>query len=354
MTAAEAQGILEAAVNDRSGEALATPGLPKLKASKSTKKYKDAKGIEKSVVAARKQRLKGFGFHYTSGSTTIQITDVTGSDVAATVKFDESATLYMASETTGASDTPEQYRVHETASFIKVGGVWVLDEITPDTGQTSLPFSMIDPKDPSETAVTQVAPAPSKGAVPGKKGDKATLEPKKTTNSSDSTMVTTMAVGYDYNAMVYYAMGHYLNYNPNYKAYGNDCTNFVSQSLRQGGWGMYDYGGYYQTNDQWYYYPWIATRSWTSTPDFFAYATWGSGRTYELAYLNSMGPADIEIADWESNGLKDHAMIVTYWASGGTGYNDIRVTYHTTDTLNKSIWTLYSQKPGATWYALRT
>jgi hypothetical protein len=164
--------------------------------------------------------------------------------------------------------------------------------------------------------------------------------------------------GYDYNAMIYYAVGHYLIYNPNYKAYPQDCTNFVSQSLAQGGWGMYDYGAGYQSDDQWYYYPWVATRSWTYAPSFYNFAVLFSGRTYELAYLNDMGPADVMQADWhpsDNNGI-DHTMMVTSWSAGGgpAGYNDIRVTYHTTDTLNKSIWTLYSQNPGATWYALRT
>jgi hypothetical protein len=164
------------------------------------------------------------------------------------------------------------------------------------------------------------------------------------------------STGYNYTAMVNYMHQYWYYYNTAYKAYGNDCTNFVSQALKAGGWSFNDYGGSYLANDQWYYYPYVATRSWTSTPDFFVWATSGSGRTYELSYLNSMGPADVEIADWEGDGLKDHTMMVTSWAAGGApgGYNDIRVTYHTNDTRDISIWTLYSNHPSGIWYALRT
>ena len=46
-------------------------------------------------------------------------------------------------------------------------------------------------------------------------------------------------------------------------------------------------------------------------------------------------------------------MFVTYspWSAGT---RDIRVSYHTNDTLNRSIWNLYDSFPYATWYALRT
>ena len=46
-----------------------------------------------------------------------------------------------------------------------------------------------------------------------------------------------------------------------------------------------------------------------------------------------------------------HSTIVTYKYG-----NDIRVTYHTTDTLNRSIWDIYYDANHRNWryYALRT
>ena len=391
LTADEAQTLLDASVKDRTAEVLGTQSLPApaLEHGKSSNKFKAKQNGDKPILAARKERLKGFGFRYTSASTTVQVVEVSGTDAEATVKFDELATMFMASDTTGPSNVPEQSRVHQTANFVNTGSGWVIDDWAPSDGQGGLPMAVVDHTLPAEALSTEVKMPPRQaapgqtGAVPGLPGD---YKPKpgtssaaasttakavgvvapggsspqivraSTNNTGGDYTATLASTGYDYNAMVYYALGHYLYYNQNYKAYGNDCTNFVSQSLGAGGWGLVDTSGMYTDDTQWYYYPWVATRSWTSTPDFFNFATWGSGRTYELAYLNSMGPADVEIADWEGDGLKDHSMIVTSWAAGGGpgGYNDIRVTYHTNDTANKSIWSLYSSYPSGIWYALRT
>jgi hypothetical protein len=182
----EAQVVLVAAIGDRSGAVVesSAPAAPTFRLSK----YKVAKEVEKDVVSAGKQRLKGFGFRYTSAATTVQMTEITGSSSAATVKFDESGTLFLASDTTGLSDVPEQYRVHETATFIKAGAEWILDEVIPDTGQSGLPLSMIDPREPSQTTKPQ-ASGKSKGATPGKPGDKANA--KKMTPQRARTLPTT-------------------------------------------------------------------------------------------------------------------------------------------------------------------
>ena len=61
--------------------------------------------------------------------------------------------------------------------------------------------------------------------------------------------------------------------------------------------------------------------------------------------------ADVLQVDFTNNGSKNHAMIVTYVAtSTWTPY----LTYHSTDTLNRSLSSLISQYPGARWYPHRT
>ncbi len=71
LTSAEAQSVLEASVSDRTAEALATPppGGPSLDAAESSDKFKAARERERLLVAERKVRLRGFGFHYTSAVT---------------------------------------------------------------------------------------------------------------------------------------------------------------------------------------------------------------------------------------------------------------------------------------------
>jgi hypothetical protein len=152
LAAAEAQSVLEASVKDRTADALATPSPdgPSLDEARSSGKFKAARERAKPLVAARKVGLQGFGFHYTSASTTVQVAEITGTASKATVKFDEYGTQYLASDTTGPSDVPEQYRVQETATFIMTDLGWVLDEVLPDDGQFGLPFSMVDPRLPPE------------------------------------------------------------------------------------------------------------------------------------------------------------------------------------------------------------
>jgi hypothetical protein len=154
LTAADAQPVLEAAVRDRTTEALGAPSPdgPFLDQSKSSGRFKAAREREKVIVAARRASLQRFGFRYTSVATTVHVVEVTGTPTTASVKFDEFGTLYLASDTTGPSDVPEQYRVHETATFLRTDLGWVLDDVLPEAGQFGLPLSMVDPRLPSSTA----------------------------------------------------------------------------------------------------------------------------------------------------------------------------------------------------------
>lgn len=73
------------------------------------------------------------------------------------------------------------------------------------------------------------------------------------------------------NAIVSYAYTYWQSYNPNYRRFdtygrGGDCTNFVSQALRAGGWP--DVTGWYQSTSAWWYnwlnqtYTWINAHYW--------------------------------------------------------------------------------------------
>ncbi|MEV7606770.1 amidase domain-containing protein [Paenarthrobacter sp. NPDC089322] len=68
-------------------------------------------------------------------------------------------------------------------------------------------------------------PAPREGYV----GD------AKPENKTDG-QVSTFGAGYNYGAMTSYATSWAYGRNSAYRQFGNDCQNFVSQSLRAGGW----------------------------------------------------------------------------------------------------------------------
>ena len=87
-----------------------------------------------------------------------------------------------------------------------------------------------------------------------------------------------LRTGYIYSPInsVAYAISHYNKPNTayaNYSSWGGDCTNFVSQCMKSGGWLM---------NSKWKYYgPNLPDRtsSWTGAKEFYQYLTSsGSGR----------------------------------------------------------------------------
>lgn len=129
---------------------------------------------------------------------------------------------------------------------------------------------------------------------------------------------------------------------------GGDCTNFVSQIMRAGGW--QDVPGYYSTDSAWWYqslgiqsYPWI------NVSYFYTFAAVRSQRTRILAGPSSMLPGDVLQADFDNNGGKDHTMIVSYH-SGTQPY----LTYHSVDTYRRSLSSLLTAYPHARWIPHRT
>ncbi len=54
--------------------------------------------------------------------------------------------------------------------------------------------------------------------------------------------------------------------------------------------------------------------------------------------------------DFDKDGSKDHSMIVTSRNSQGVPY----VTYHSTNTYNRSVASIIASYPNAAYYAYRT
>jgi hypothetical protein len=70
--------------------------------------------------------------------------------------------------------------------------------------------------------------------------------------------------GYDKKAMAAYARKHALNNNSNYRRYDVDCTNFISQAVRAGGWKMIN--SKYRRSDhrRWNYGKYTSSTSYSS------------------------------------------------------------------------------------------
>ncbi|MFD8420059.1 amidase domain-containing protein [Streptomyces sp. NPDC059466] len=155
---------------------------------------------------------------------------------------------------------------------------------------------------------------------------------------------------YDYAAMAAYAEKYWKNYNTAYRSFnsaGGDCTNYVSQSLKAGGWQSVtssdeDYGTwYYGTSGQ--SDSWVGVNEWS-------WFTQTDRRTTPLANVYQMDVGDVMQMDFDKDGSKDHTMITSYRSSSGVPY----LTYHDTDTYRRSVSSLIASYPNSAYYAYRT
>ena len=146
-----------------------------------------------------------------------------------------------------------------------------------------------------------------------------------------------------------YAVHYYQNYNPAYRSYagsgnGGDCTNFVSQAMRAGGWT--DVPGLYTNAQSWWYNSLNQTYSWVNVHYFHDFALIYSKRTTSILNPRNLNVGDVLQIDFTNNNSKDHTMIVTLKSS-----TEIYLTYHTVDTLDRSYGSLCASYPSASFVA---
>lgn len=152
--------------------------------------------------------------------------------------------------------------------------------------------------------------------------------------------------------MVDYATKHWNNYNPEYPSFdgagaGGDCTNFVSQALKAGGWKHVP--GYVYDYTRWFGNSEIQSHSFIGVNEFSWFAL-HSGRVSTLANVYQMDLGDVLQMDFNRDGSKDHTMIVTYRSPQGVPY----LSYHSTNTYNRSVASIIASYPNAYYYAYRT
>lgn len=172
--------------------------------------------------------------------------------------------------------------------------------------------------------------------------------------SEDSVEISPMAVAASLNrsAIVNYAYAYWQNYNSSYRNFNNsgtrggDCTNFVSQAVRAGGWT--DVNGWYRDNRYWWYNSFNQTWTWINA-HYWAVFTANRPRSYTARYISDLVPGDILQVDFERDGTIDHSMIVTKKDSSGTIY----ITYHSNNTKDRSFWDFYNANRSAWYYGRR-
>ncbi|TXS46764.1 hypothetical protein EAO75_18910 [Streptomyces sp. uw30] len=156
----------------------------------------------------------------------------------------------------------------------------------------------------------------------------------------------------NYKAMAAYAEKHWSNYNKDYpdlggRGDGGDCTNFVSQSLKAGGWKHVP--GYVYDYTKWFGNAEIQSHSFVGVNEWSWFAQ-NSKRTTSLANVYQMDVGDVLQMDFDKDGSKDHTMVVSYRSPQGVPY----LTYHSTNTYRRSVASIIASYPSAAFYAYRT
>ncbi|MEU1402320.1 amidase domain-containing protein, partial [Streptomyces sp. NPDC005728] len=82
----------------------------------------------------------------------------------------------------------------------------------------------------------------------------------------------------------------------------------------------------------------------------FSWFALSSKRVTSLANVYQLDQGDVLQMDFNKDGSKDHSMVVTYRSPQGVPY----VTYHSTNTYNRSVASLVASYPTAAFYAYRT
>lgn len=165
---------------------------------------------------------------------------------------------------------------------------------------------------------------------------------------------------YDGTAAANYADKYATNGNSAYWTYTTDCTNFVSQALRAGGWTFSSFGANLTSPSAWYYdnngTTWITwddvnSNTWSVAKMLYSLTVLDSSPvrgkviatypgTTSTAYPSGVSKGDLMFYDWDGDAVVNHVSIV---AGSGTDPNggDIGtlVDQHTKNRFH-AIWSL--------------
>ncbi|MFE0023179.1 amidase domain-containing protein [Amycolatopsis sp. NPDC059021] len=274
---------------------------------------------------------------------------VTGDTARVTVE--ERTRLVFAIRDSADSAEAARYRVPHVLDFQRRGADWVLAADALDVPADSpdpIPYAhpvKLKPAVPRDLAHESTIPKGIKPNYPGAKHWSSA--PPASVNGG---------VQIDRPAAVAYARKYAIDYNQRYERFTNDCTNFVSQALRAGGWSDVGHGD--NAPDQWWEYlirdtfP-VHSNTWTVAQSFADFGYQYSHRLRGYAGEAPL-PADVILTDWEngSDGHIDHAIIITENQPGNVDdWSKIKVTYHSNDQDNIPLSQVRQKAhPQTTWY----
>jgi hypothetical protein len=351
--------ITDEYVKDRTyritGEHYAHSAGNRLTGAPTTREFDVRMAFEAAELDAFRNRYVGLGGGYSRSEVSLRVTDLDVQGGSATLKAEETAKLFYQRTVHAEAPRSSDYRVLHVIKFVK-SGEWRLadDKIDIPAGVPGYPAYTNAGRGPSVREAGERSKYPPLSS--------ATATTMSIGGVSASTDSGVKAFAYDYQAMVDYARRWANGRNPDYRAFGQDCTNFVSQALYAGGW--------QQTNSpDWYHFrpsgspSFYFSRSWTVAHDWYFYALQDSRRTTALQYFEQLLPADVLQADWyddagapHPDGTLDHTMIVTQRLDANV--NDIKLTYHTNDRLDRVLAEILAEVPPtpdrANYYGHRT
>ena len=298
------------------------------------------------VLDARREKLRSAGEEYAGSNTRVEITNtsVTGSTMTVTAT-EETELVYK--KVHGDEPPSTSYVVEHIFTFDRLYAGWTLtsNHALANDGPAPVTEVAVELPTPAPTADPSAA-STARPAGPLSASDKV-LGSTGTPASGISPM--SIPSGLNYTNMVNYAFAHWggagAPYNGAYRSWGSeDCTNFISQALRAGGW--QDANGLWFDNGSWWYNSLNQTHTWINAQ---AWSMFAPSRTNSLGNVWDLRYADVLQMDFSKDGTKDHTMLVTAWNS-----SQIYLTYHSIDTKNRSLSSILTQYPSAWYYAYRT
>ncbi|MGW0184379.1 amidase domain-containing protein [Streptomyces sp. NPDC003362] len=284
----------------------------------------------------RKDRLARLGEKYSAANTSVTLDRTRVRGRTAVVAVTETTTLTY-DKVRGDEPKSTGFQAHHELTFkADKGGNWRLTGIR-ETDDGGFAVNQLAKSRTAATTTDDTMPSAPRAAI---------------TRPAPSNPKNFTASGYDYKAMAAYAEKYWRTYNTAYPDFngqgaGGDCTNFVSQSLKAGGWKhvpgyVYDYTRWFGNAD-------IQSHSFVGVNEWSWFAL-NSKRVTSLANVYQMDVGDVLQVDFDKDGSKDHTMIVTYRSPQGVPY----LTYHSTNTYRRSVASVIASYPNAAYYAYRT
>jgi hypothetical protein len=158
-----------------------------------------------------------------------------------------------------------------------------------------------------------------------------------------STRPTRAFGSYSPSVAVKYSYDWVWGYNPAYVRFSNDCTNFVSQALKAGGWT--ETGWIKYSDGAWYYSSPEPSWTWGGAQNLFDFIQ-GSGRAWKIApSIYDLWEGDVVQFKFPNDTNIHHTMIVSKVVNGNPYVN-----YHSGPAQDKLLMEFIRLYPGGTTY----